>query len=475
MQLRIVENMKGNRIFVYDDKIYTYTDLRRSVSKLMNLFKRLQVERVLICLPQGFYAYATLAAAYICRVTFCCINHEDPIERKKTISSEFMPQLIIQDRKLESFYNTKIVFDDEIDELESENAKQYYNKENNIAYVVYTSGTTGFPKGVKIAREPFASAIIWIVAHFGIECYDIGSQFPNLNFDMSLVDIFVALYAGSSLVPFPSFKDKLFPAKRIEKYQISFWNSVPGVIDQLCVQGKWNKAVMHSIKKFKFGGDEILKRHMDKVFDLNANAEVFLSYGPTEVTLFCCCLTLNKNNYLQYAKHNMSLGTPLPGWNIMLVDIEEGLGEIVVYGDNIGIGYINESYQSGFRTIEIDGIKHRAYYTGDYGRYIDQNLYFVSRMDLQVKINGNRCDLSEINRIVRSEVGADAVTIMHEKRIYVFYTADVESGTIYSILKSKIPTYMMPHYIKHVNTLPRNQNGKVDRICLVNGINSCRQ
>lgn len=456
--------MKSNRVFVHDERNYLYSDMREYIYWLNKFFNDKGIERVMISLPQGFLAYSVIIGAYMSGITFCCINHKDPTQRKQMYADEFQPQLVIRQRSQDNFWNCDNLFDDEISSLSDRVDGQIYRNNNPVAYVIYTSGSTGKPKGVKIARQAFSHAVQCIATHFGITSDDICSQYPNLNFDMSLIDIFVAAVTGASLVPFSGFSDKLFPSKKIIKHQITFWNSIPGVIDILDHQGHWNSSVIKSIKKFKFGGDEILPRHMEKVFEIQKEAKVFLSYGPTEITLFCCCLSINADNYRQFARHNMSLGSLLPGWNLVLADMEDGIGQIVIYGDMIGLGYIGKQEESGFKTITIDGIEHRAFYTGDFGKYIDGSLYFISRKDMQIKINGNRVDLSEINRILREECCRDVCTIYNKKFICVFYVSETaDTGTIRTILQKRLPAYLVPHHIIPLDALPKNTNGKTDR------------
>ena len=459
--------MLSNAMFVYDHQGYSYRDLHKSTLWLNRFFVENNVSRVLICLPQGFTAYSAIISAYMSEVTFCCLNHSDPLEKKQMHINELQPQVVICQKSDEKIDHHNILYDYDIQLVAETNGEIFNKANNNVAYIYYTSGTTGKPKGVCIRRESFEHAVLWITNHFGIQSNDICSQYPNLNFDMSLVDIFVAAAAGASLVPFSSFSDKLFPTKKIAEYGITFWNSVPGVIDMLERQNKLNHSVIHTIKKFKFGGDEILPRHMKNIFAIQKDAKIFLSYGPTEVTLFCCCLSIHAGNYMQYAKHNMSLGELLPGWNLLLTNVENGVGQIVIYGDLIGLGYLDQE-QDGFRTLIIDGQPHRAYETGDYAQYLDGNLYFVCRKDMQVKLNGNRVDLSEITRIARSQLSVEGCTIYHNKRIYFFYVSEtISEDKLRSMLQNHLPSYLIPHHVVPISFLPKNVNGKIDQAKLI--------
>ena len=480
MRKRIIENLTTlNKVFVHEaDKNYTYQDLYEVVLKLNMYFRKNHISKVLISLPQGFIAYASIISCYITNVTFCSIHYEDPLSRKELYCSEFLPDLIITDQfkdfpeNLCSFISTEDIVRMRTDTCELVRE----NDNNEIAYVIYTSGSTGLPKGVKIRDISFSKEIRWIWKTFGIKEEDVCSQYPKLNFDMSLIDIFVAVVAGASLVPFKTFSDKLFPVKLIQRHQISYWNSVPNVVDMLVTQNKMNAKYMKSIKKYKFGGEQIYSSQLEHVFECNSEADIFLSYGPSEVTLFCSCCHINIKNYKDYSKHNMSLGECIPGWNICLKDIKDEVGEIVVYGEYIGVGYIgNRDENKNFGTIALDGKEHKAYFTGDYGTYIDGHLYFCGRRDSQVKVNGNRIDMSEIERVLR-ENGCEATcTVYHGGKIFLFYISeDLSENDVSEIILRELPKTFFPHKICRRDIFPRNNSFKVDREELINSLKNER-
>ena len=476
MKNRIIDNLSNlNKVFVHEaDKNYSYQDLYEVVRRLNSFFEINHVDKVLVSLPQGFMAYAAIISCYISNVTFCSIHFEDPLSRKELYCSEFMPDMIITNQ-IEDFASDKFWLISEKDIMNmclDEGKEITIDNDNEIAYVIYTSGSTGLPKGVKIRNEAFEKEIQWIWKTFGINETDVCSQYPRLNFDMSLIDIFVAVIAGASLVPFKSFSDKLFPVKLVKRYQITYWNSVPNVIDMLVTQNKLNAEQMGSIKKYKFGGEQIYSRQLEYVFECNPEADIFLSYGPSEVTLFCSCCHVNRKNYQEYSMHNMSLGDCIPGWNICLRDIQDEVGEIVVYGNYIGVGYIgNRDENMNFGTIVQEDKVQRAYFTGDYGKYIDGHLYFCGRKDSQVKVNGNRIDMSEIERVLR-ENGCDATcTVYHEGKVYLFYISrTLSEDAVREILRKDLPKTFFPHMICRKDSFPRNNSFKVDRAELMKSI-----
>lgn len=474
----IMKNLSTDRPFVYDyDSFYTYHDLQGFCKRLERVYKARNIRKVLICLPQSFEAYGAVICSFMSSVTFCSIRSDDPLNRKTSYIEMFQPDLVLTDESNnveEVVDRDKLIhvsdLENDCEEDISDEDKRYF-AEQEIAYVMFTSGSTGFPKGVKIKRTALLQIVDWMSKNFMVKETDICSQYSNMSFDMSLIDIFVAVTAGASLVPFSNFRDKLFPGAKIKKFGITFWHSVPNVIDILQARKQLVPEVVGSIKKCKFGGEQIYATQLERFFNVLPDATAFLTYGATEITFICTCVKTNKNNYMEYAKKNMALGFPVDGWNIILDNVERGIGEIVVYGDNIGAGYINQKQGSSrFRKILIDGKNEDAYFTGDLGLYIDGVLYYLGRRDFQVKSNGNRIDLSEIDRVVRNMEGCIAAyTLFYNKKIIVAYIGEnLNEAEIRRVLYLELPKAYMPHQIVCCESFPKNNSGKIDRNELIN-------
>lgn len=474
----IMKSLSTDRPFVYDhNSFYTYHDLQGFCKRLERVFKLRNIRKILICLPQSFEAYGAVICSFISNVTFCSIRSDDPLNRKASYIEVFQPDLVLTDESnniVQAVAGDRLIYvsdlENQCEDVISEEDK-WYSAEQDIAYVMFTSGSTGFPKGVKIKRTALLNIVDWMSKNFMIEETDICSQYSNMSFDMSLIDIFVAVTAGASLVPFSSFRDKLFPGAKIKKFCITFWHSVPNVIDILQEQKHLVPEFIGTIKKCKFGGEQIYATQLERFFNVLPDATAFLTYGTTEITFICTCVKTNKNNYMEYAKKNMALGFPVDGWNITLDNVEQGIGEIVVYGDNIGAGYINQNQgNSRFRKILINGKNEDAYFTGDLGTYIDGVLYYLGRRDFQVKSNGNRIDLSEIDRVVRNIEGCIAAyTLFYNKKIIVAYIGEsLDEAEIRRVLSLELPKAYMPHQVICCESFPKNNSGKIDRNELIN-------
>lgn len=139
----------------------------------------------------------------------------------------------------------------------------------------------------------------------------------------------------------------------------------------------------------------------------------------------------------------------------------------MIVGNNIGVGYLN-SQESRFGYIIYNGKKEPAFYTGDYGKFIDGCLYYIGRKDQQIKIAGNRISLSEIDTIVRDIEGClSAVSIFVEGKIILFYSGTLTEESIRRTIHEKLPDVCMPYKIIALSSMPYNNSGKIDRYALV--------
>lgn len=458
-------NFKKDAIFVLDQgKEYSYDLLYQYIKYYNMVFEATKVKKVLISLPQGFLAYSAVLGAFFSQVTFCTIKFDDPIERKIYYYNKFKPDIIIcnQEDSYADLYSNKLLIGTEVLQI----CRPYclYEAKQNHAYVMFTSGTTGMPKAVCIKRNAVCKSILWMLNRFELSENDICSQYSNMSFDMSLIDILLASTAGATLIPFPTLTEKLFPEKLIKKYEISFWHSVPTVIDILQTRGALKNSILKSVKKCKIGGDRIYINQMNTIFDILPNLQAFITYGTTEITFICTCIELNSKNYLEYGKNNIAIGYPVDGWNVDLINIQDGLGQIVVSGPNIGDGYLgNDDDKFGY--IMREGHNERAFFTGDFGCYIDGCLYYSGRKDQQVKLNGNRINLTEIDAIVRGLNGCtSSLTLFLDKKIILFFTGDsLAIEDVRDLLANRFPKTYMPKRIIKLEDMPYNNSGKIDR------------
>lgn len=335
-------------------------------------------------------------------------------------------------------------------------------RDSEIAYVLFTSGSSGEPKGVIIKSSSLEELVVWAINEFDLRETDVFGQYSQLFFDMSMFDVFGVASRGCSIVPFATFADKLRPANLIEKYKITFWNSVPQFLVILKASKAFRADKLKTLRIVKFGGDKIFEVQLKELFDILPNLKIILTYGPTETTIFCTTAILDKNTYNKNAYNGlMTIGCPVPQCDISLADCENNIGEIIVYGSNVALGYIGEFDDPFIK----DDYRNIAYRTGDYARLIDNRYYFCGRKDKQLKINGIRVDLSEIEKIL-IDLGVEQFLVFaHRGLIYIAYSGcHLSEICIQNNLQQWLAKNLCPTKIKYYDSFPLLDNGKVDQV-----------
>ncbi|MFC4210395.1 AMP-binding protein [Pedobacter lithocola] len=450
-------------------KDYSYYDFCRYCLYARAYYVEHNIKKVLITAPQGFYAYTLIWGAYLAGTTFCPVNVGLPKDRKDYFIKEFEPDLMIdteiQNNAISNRLTTPDSFYKNIDQALT-GFEFEIPQIDSTAYIIFTSGSTGLPKGVMISRKSLNNFISFSVEEFSSSPNDVWGQYSNLGFDISILDIFTAIISGAILVPFPGTAEKLLPAKIIKEKKITIWHSVPSAIDLMLKTNHINKDIFGHVKTMIFGGERLFPSQVQLLFDANPELIIYNCYGPTETTIYATYQKLAVHNYLDYCTHTVSMGKPLPNYGLVLQNKEENLAELVITGDFIGSGYLglkSDSSNTAFKEITVDDVKHWSYATGDYVEFVNHNLYYVCRKDSQIKIRGNRIDLSEIDYALR-EFGCitNITTCIEDKVIAFIVLEDYSEAKLQDYLKKKLPPYYIPNKIINKKSFPFNTSGKID-------------
>lgn len=466
----ILRSIHSRREYIYLQEpiaCWKYSDLLRYIEFYSYELANNNCEKIMIFGEQKFQVYAMLIAAYLSKVTFCVIDNKLPEEKIKVYLSKFKPDLIFQgERKINIFADKyKIInWKKKICSNEYKIDLQGIEKRNNdVAYVYFTSGSTGQPKGCELLRQSFENFCDVALSLFNLDSNDIWGQYVPLYFDMSLIDVFGVILTGCKMVSFPGFKEKMKPQDIIWKNGVSFLNIVPHIIDIMERTNGIVREKLCSLKKIRFGGDRLTKEKVEKLFEIMPNLKIISTYGLTETTCFCFYKEILQGNYLEYCHPNVTIGQPISGWNAY-IDGDTNTGELVIYGENIGRGYIEEDPLKRFRWIKVDGEYAYAYFTGDYVKCKNNNFYYIGRKDFQIKVNGIRVDLQELE-MAMCDMGCDNVNIFYRKGIYVFCSdtkGNFDENEIKKKLRKKIPSCLFPKKIWNIETIPIKETGKLD-------------
>lgn len=396
-----------------------------------------------------------------------------------------------QDFSKESSYNITRLSFTASNKTEIGEASKINFDENKPIYVIYTSGTTGKAKGVIVSYFHFFSYIEKILNYYNYNENDVFSQMSEITFDLSLQDLCSSILSGGILIPIP--KEYLFcPAPIISKYKITVFHAVPYVISMLKKMEMLDPELMNSIRISIFVGEPLWYEQVRDWIKSCPNSVVYNTYGPTETTVIIMRYKVYDPNImtidsLKDLEGVVPLGTTFPrakagifnDYNVELAKNE--IGQIYLAGDQVGLGYLNSKEKTNEAFINLD--ETLWYKTGDNG-YVDDNGNFIfkGRRDDQVKINGFRVDLLEIDEKLRlaSKRRAMSIPLRNELNQITNLVAAVEGDEdnkikddIVSTLKNYLPFYMQVHDIVFIKEFPVNYNGKLDRKALTQQVFDC--
>ena len=305
------------------------------------------------------------------------------------------------------------------------------------------------------------------------------------SFDLSVTSIYPGLCYGKTLHGLS--KKTLANLKSLfedlTNSNINIWVSTPSFAGMCVVEDSFNSNMLPGLEAMVFVGEVLPKTLCEELLNRFPNTRIVNGYGPTEATVAVSANDMNRE--LLAKEGSLPIGYPMKTSVVKIVD-EEGnevpdnvKGEIIIVGPSVSKGYFNnpEKTEESFFYDEYKGQKCRAYKTGDLGYYVDGNLYYCGRKDFQIKLNGYRIEIEDIeNNLIRvSNVKNAAVVPVKKDDKIAYLTAFIElqednglsnlkNGiAIKKELGQLIPSYMIPRNIKIVKEFPTNVNGKIDR------------
>jgi D-alanine--poly(phosphoribitol) ligase subunit 1 len=450
----------------------SFGELVKTVQSLTATFAKFsQSPKVVICADAGADTYAAMFAALAAGGFYVPLNAQVGESRLVTAVKRIKPDVVVTTRKAASalasvLSSAPVVYLDEVN-LEIESAP-IQRPAHHLAYVMFTSGSTGIPKGVMISQSALQHHIVWATQAFAVSAKDRWSQHHNIGFDLSVLDIFCSLINGATLCPLTGQMDRLLPVRAIQREAITIWHSVPSTMGMMLRSGDWNAKAAASLRMLTFCGEPLLPEHLDGVFNVLPNAKVFNTYGPTEATILCSKLELNAANYRRWCKASVALGEPIDGMELIVSGEKADkieTGELLITGPQLADGYWQDADKTAevFKKINIAGDSVRAYYTGDFVERGPNGLYFLERRDNQVKIKGHRIELNEISSHLRRLGFINAETfVFNETLVSVVEAEPGDAAVLRKKLSGILETYMIPTQILFHPHFPRNSNEKTD-------------
>lgn len=364
---------------------------------------------------------------------------------------------------------------------------------DGTAYVLFTSGTTGTPKGVPVTHRNVSAHLSHVVRRYGFASDSRVSQTFDMTFDLSVFDMF-ATWAGGGTLVVPTRRDLAAPARWVADRQLTHWFSVPSIISYAERMRALPAHRMPSLRWSLFCGEPLTLHQACTWAAAAPNSTLENLYGPTELTISCSQYRLagDVGHWPQPGNGTVPIGEPYPGLEHLLLD-DDGFpsdtGELVVRGAQRFPGYLDPADNTG-RFVAFDGVRALAYdgtgqltgahwyRTGDRISRQDGQLVHLGRLDQQVKIRGYRVELGEVEAALRAYPAvreAIAVAVAGPGGEVVLEAAVTGSGVdpiaILARLRSELPSYMVPRGVSVLEQLPLNANGKIDRRALAGTIN----
>lgn len=478
-----VEKTPNHTAVVFGTQSFTYQELNVKANQLSHYLHFLGVTKesiVCILLDKSLEMIIAILAILKAGGAYLPIDVNYPKERidymiRDSKSKILLTNLTFVEKSNSTIQSICIDLTNEniyANELTKENLKND-NESSDLAYIMYTSGSTGNPKGTMIEQK----SVIRLVKntnyiHFQDSWHIL--QTGSIVFDACTFEIWGALLHGATLYLIP--KSELLDPTCLETYLLIhkidvLWLTAP-LFNQLCEE---NPSMFHDVKYLLTGGDVLSPKHIRMVRTANPDLKVINGYGPTENTTFSCCFSIEEDY-----KNSIPIGYPISNSNCYVVSSSGKLlptgfaGELWVGGDGVARGYLNRDDLNKEKFIPNPYHEGKLYKTGDLVRWLNHGcVQFFGRIDNQVKIHGFRVELNEINITLSKypnikECTTVVQTIHGEKTICSYFVANqkIDLLNLKAFLKNSLPIYMVPPYLIEMKQLPINTNGKIDKKAL---------
>ena len=371
-------------------------------------------------------------------------------------------------------------------ETYSKNCPESQPVTGDLAYILYTSGSTGEPKGVMLSHQNALTFIEWCAETFQVRPEDQLSSHAPLHFDLSVFDIYNAIEAGATVHMVPD-DILIFPssvAKFIEEHAISVWYSVPGALVQMALRAKLTQERFQKLRLILFAGEVFPVKHLQKLAGLLPNIDLYNLYGPTETNV-CTYYPVDRENLA--TMDSLPIGRACANTEVFAIDEEGhrvtapgGKGELLVRGPSITLGYWSDPEKTRRTLVPNPFQPHFAenvYRTGDLVLLREDGDYdFLGRRDNQIKVRGYRVELGEVEAALLThsdvaEASAFATADPHDgARIQAVVAlhngSQLKEIDLQEHCAQRIPRYMVPAGIEFREALPKTSTGKIDRVRL---------
>lgn len=462
-----------NRVAVYykDQKI-TYHELSELIKVFKNYFEGIaKPGPVAIHLSRTPKLIAALMGCWAAERPFVTLDPSHPFERKEKILFDCDPSMVISDDSIE-----KVI------EYRSKSNKEY-QFETSISYLLYTSGSTGEPKGIAIRDKSVKSLIDWAHNQYFQDELKCVLASTTVTFDLAIFEIFVPLTCGQSIFLAESILELIEDPERF--LHVTLVNTVPSAMREIVRRN----AIPKKTQVINLAGEALEWSLVDRIYSFPGINKVYNLYGPSEDTTYSTFFLCDPDRRSRKSGEKaVSIGKPISGTKALVLDdnltpVSDGsIGEICLLGEGLALGYHSNLKLTRDKFLHTES--GRLYRTGDLG-FVDKNgdLHYKGRIDHQVKIRGYRIELEEIeSQLLDCDEVFQAITAVIEENFSPKIAASIQVSSntkqqddvlenIKLHLRKHLPEYMIPQkWLMTCNPLPRTTSGKLSRQALIHQI-----
>ena len=479
---------------VFEEQELSYRELNRRANQLAHYLRELGVgpdTRVALCVERSLEMIIALLAVLKAGGAYVPLDPAYPVERLHFMLADAAPVVLLTQSRLQNLFSEYVhglpvlTLEDPVFWSERPDWNPAPGAigltSSHLAYIIYTSGSTGSPKGVAVEHRSVVNRIVWMQHVYGFDTDNAVLQKTSFNFDVSVWEFFLPLFAGSRLVMAQpeKHKDPAYLIETMRRYAITTIHFVPSMLQVFLEHSKAEQ--FPALSKIICSGEALSSTLTQRVRKLLPHAVLHNLYGPTETTVDVTAWSCSE----EVVPGPIPIGRPIANTQVYILDgygepVPVGVsGELYIGGAGVARGYLNRPELTAEKFLKDpfrDEPNARMYRTGDLGRWLaDGNIEFLGRNDFQVKIRGFRIELGEIearladHAAVREAIVVAREDILGDKRLVAYYTvADIASERVdaeelRSYLTATLPEYMVPAAYVRLTAMPLTPNGKLDR------------
>ncbi|MGQ4807062.1 Linear gramicidin synthase subunit D [Candidatus Entotheonellaceae bacterium PAL068K] len=465
---------------VFGDEQLTYHRLNQCANQLGRYLQQLGVSpetRVGLCVERSIEMIVGLLGILKAGGAYVAFDPAYPYARQAFMVEDAAIPILLTQRHLAASLptaHTHVVYlDPDWESMAREDVANLHTEvaSHHLAYVLYTSGSTGQPKGVAIEHQSAVALLAWAPTEFPADVLTGVLASTSICFDLSVYELFVPLSCGGSVI----LADNALALPTLPgKDSVTLINTVPSAMTELVSMDE----VPSRVRVVNLAGEPLSNTLVQHLYQHKTIQKVYNLYGPSEDTTYSTFVLSEKG-----AVDNPTIGRPINNTQAYILDeylqpVPIGVpGELYLGGAGLARGYLNRAVLTAERFVPNPLGAGRLYQTGDLTRYRpDGTIEFLGRIDNQIKLRGFRIELGEIETVLEAHPQVQQSVVVSRKepsgnhRLVAYWVAHGEdiptTKTLHSHLRQKLPDFMIPAICVRLDAFPLTPNGKIDRLAL---------